>query len=106
MLLFVFVVDCMQVGLWMQVVLIVLVIDRVLVVDRMQVLAVVLVHLGMPVRHPLAVDVVCHLVAVQVFLHMRMRAVVPVVDIVLVKLDMGFRSKVYVPPVVFVVSDV
>ena len=99
-------VDCMQVGLWMQVVLIVLVRDRMLVVDRMQVLAVVLVHLGVPVGHPFAIDVVCHLVAVQVFLHVRMRAVVPVIDIVLVKTDMGFRSIVYVPPVVFVVSDV
>ncbi len=99
-------VDCMQVGPWMQVVLIVPVRDRMFVVDRMQVLAVVLVRLGVPVGHPFAIDVVCHLVAVQVFLHVRMRAVVPVVCIVLVKLDVCFRSKVYVPPVVLVVSDV
>jgi len=105
MLLFVFVVDCMQVGLWMQVVLIVPVIDHMFVVDWMQVLTVVLVHLGMPVCHPSAVDVVCYFVAVQVFLHMLMRAVVPVVDIVLVKLDMGFRPVVGMPPVVPVVFD-
>ncbi len=102
-LLLVFVIDSMQVCLRMQVVCIVFVINRMLMVYRMQVLAVVLVYPGVPAGHPLAVDVVCHLVTVYVFFYMLMRPVVLVVYIVLMQPDMRFRTVMRVFVVVLVV---
>ncbi len=106
MLLFVFVIDCMQMCFRVQMVQVVIVVERMLVVDRVQMLAVVLVYPGVPVGHPPAIDVVPYLVTVYVFFYMRMRAVVPVFYVVLVPLDVGFRTVVavfvVVPMVLFV----
>ncbi len=64
-------------------------IECMAVIQPMQVLAVVLVHPGVPAGDPLAVDVVCHFVAVYMFFDMCVRYIVTVVLVMLVFYRVG-----------------